>query len=296
MFLLLAALLMLFLPDPWNLVAGLVSLVLGAGEIVFWERRVRRHPVQTGIEKLVDATGVVTQPLAPVGQIRVLGELWEARAPEALEVGRRVRVKAVRELTLEVESTDHGPERAAAGLCAVALLVAVVLAVAGCGGNGGSSESEDYANDVCSSISTWVTDVQNTIQSLTDAGLATSREDIQNAFDETKNATDTLVNDLEAAGPPETDDGRQAQSELESLATTLRQQLDVIEQALNSGGGVTAIAATVSTAVSTAANAVNTTYQNLKGLDPAGELADAFTNSDECKSLGDQLENIRSGS
>jgi membrane protein implicated in regulation of membrane protease activity len=296
MFLLLALLLLLFLPDPWNLAAALVSLALGAVEIVFWERRLRRRKVETGVENLVGATGVVTQPLAPVGQIRVLGELWEARAAEELEVGRRVRVKAVRDLSLEVESADRGPERAAAGLGAVALIVAVVLALAGCGGDGGSSASEDYANDVCSSLSTWVTDVQNTIQSLTDAGLATSREDIQNAFDETKNATDTLVNDLEAAGPPDTDDGRQAQSELDSLATTLRQQLDVIEQALDSGGGVTAIAATVSTAVSTAANAVNTTYQDLKGLDPAGELQDAFTNSDDCKSLAEQLENIRSQS
>jgi hypothetical protein len=175
----------------------------------------------------------------------------------------------------------------------VPLVLATVVVLAGCGGDGPSA-SEEYANGVCSSLSAWVTDVQNTVQSLTDAGLATGREDIQAAFDETKNATDTLVNDLEGLGPPETEDGQQAKSELDGLATQLRQQLDVIQNALDSGGGVTEIAATVSTAVSAAANAVNTTYQDLKGLDPAGELGDAFENGDDCNSLEDQLAEIGS--
>ena len=50
------------------------------------------------------------------------------------------------------------------------------------------------------------------------------------------------------------------------------------------------IAGTVTTAVSTGANAVNMTYQNLRQLDPAGELREAFESSDECGSLEDQLE------
>jgi methyl-accepting chemotaxis protein len=174
----------------------------------------------------------------------------------------------------------------------ILVLVAVGL-LAGCGGDG-SSASEDYANGVCSSLSTWVTDVQETIQSLTDAGLATSREDIQQAFDQTKDSTDQLVEDLEAQGPPDSDDGRQAKRELDELAAELRRQLDAIQQALDSGGGVTAIAAEVSTAVSAAANAVNTTYQDLQGLDPAGELSDAFQNSEDCQALGDQLNEIGS--
>jgi phage-related protein len=174
-----------------------------------------------------------------------------------------------------------------------ALVLATVVLLAGCGGDE-SSASEEYANSVCSSLSTWVTDVQATIQSLTDAGLGTSREDIQSAFDETKNATDTLVNDLEQAGPPDTEDGQAAKEMLDGLATQLQQQLDVIQRSLDSGAGLTEIAATVSTAVSAAANAVNTTYQNLQGLDPAGELRDAFENSDDCNALGDQLAEIRS--
>jgi membrane protein implicated in regulation of membrane protease activity len=289
-FLLLALLLFLVLPYPWSLAAALVSLILFAIEVLFWERRVRRRKVTTGVENLVGASGVVTGELAPVGTIRVLGELWEARANEKLPVGTRVRVTAVHDLTLEVEPANDHSLLGGARLGPAAVLL--VLALAGCGGDD-SSASEDYANDVCSSLSTWVTDVQETVQSLTDAGLAITRQDIQTAFDDAKESTDTLVSDLEQLGPPETEDGEQAKSELDELGTELRQQLDAVEQALASGGGATAIAAEVTTAISAAANAVNTTYQDLQNLDPAGELRDAFEDSDDCNSLGDQLEDIR---
>jgi hypothetical protein len=201
----------------------------------------------------------------------------------------------VRNLTLDVEPvTDRSGIGARVGGTAV-LVVAAVLALAGCGGDGGSSASEDYANDVCSNLSTWVTDVQGTVQSLTEQGLSVSRDDIQSAFDQTKESTDSMVNDLGQLGAPESEDGQKAKSELDDLGTELQQQLDTIEQAINSGGSVVSIAATVSSAVSSAANAVNTTYQNLQGLDPPGEMRDAFENSDECNSLGDQIADLRSG-
>ena len=175
------------------------------------------------------------------------------------------------------------------------LLLLAVLVLAGCGGDDGSSASEDYANSVCSDLSTWVTDVQGTVQNLTDQGLSITRDDIQQAYDDAKESTDTMVNDIQQLGPPETEEGTQAKSELDDLATELQQQLDVIEQAINSGGGLASIAATVTTAVSTAANAVNSTYQSLQNLNPPGELRDAFENSDDCNSLQDQIANLRSG-
>jgi methyl-accepting chemotaxis protein len=173
------------------------------------------------------------------------------------------------------------------------LLVLLALSLTACGDDD-QSASDEYANGVCSSLSTWVTDVQETVQSVTERGLAVSRADIQAALEETRDATGGLVNDLEELDPPETQDGEEARSELDELATQLREQVDVIEQALESGGSVTEIAATVSAAVSTAANGVNTTVRNLQELDPAGELQDAFENSDDCESLRDQLAEIGS--
>jgi membrane protein implicated in regulation of membrane protease activity len=292
MFLVLALLLLIFLPYPWNLAGALASSLVGAVEVLFWERRMRSKPVRTGHEALVGATGEAVAPLAPLGQVRVKGELWQAHSSTPIERGARVEVVAIDDLRLEVRPADSGSGRPRAAGSA-GLTVLLVLALAGCGGDDASA-SEDYADGVCMSLSTWVTEVQETVQSLTDAGLATSREDLQASWDETKDATETLVNDLEQLGPPETEDGEQVKSELDALVTELTQQVDAIEQALNSGGGVTAVAAEVSTAISAAANAVETTYQDLRELDPAGELREAFEDSDDCDALEEQLDEIGS--
>ena len=108
MFLLLALVLFIVLPSPWDVIGGLVSLALGILEVVYWQRRVRRQKVQTGVGTLVGATGEVTDALAPSGHVRVLGELWEARSSSELPAGSRIRVVAMHGLALEVEAID-GP-------------------------------------------------------------------------------------------------------------------------------------------------------------------------------------------
>jgi membrane-bound serine protease (ClpP class) len=106
MFLLLGLVLLIFLPSPWNLVGAFVSLVLFLGEVMFWQRRTRGRKVQTGSESLVGATGVVTRALDPSGQVRVLGELWEARSASPLSEGTPIHVRAVRGLVLEVSESE----------------------------------------------------------------------------------------------------------------------------------------------------------------------------------------------
>jgi membrane-bound serine protease (ClpP class) len=114
MLLLLALLLLIFLPSPWNVIGGLATVSFGVFEVVYWQRRMRREKVQTGVENLVGATGEVTERLDPSGKIRVLGELWQAHSSSELPPGSRVRVVAVRGLTLEVETAD--PPTSAASL------------------------------------------------------------------------------------------------------------------------------------------------------------------------------------
>ena len=109
MFLAIALLLFLILPDPWNVVGGLVSLACGVVEITYWQRRMRRVKVATGAENLIGATGEAATPLAPVGQIRVLGELWQARASSDVPLGTSVRVVGMTGLTLDVEPVDSAP-------------------------------------------------------------------------------------------------------------------------------------------------------------------------------------------
>lgn len=107
MFFVLALLLFIVLPSPWDVIGGLAGIALGVFEVAYWQRRMRRQKVQTGVENLIGATGEVTEPLAPSGHVRVLGELWQARASSELPRGSRVRVVALHGLALEVEAIDE---------------------------------------------------------------------------------------------------------------------------------------------------------------------------------------------
>ena len=106
MFVALALVLFLVLPDPWDVIGALASLACGIVEITYWQRRMRRVKVETGVENLIGSIGEVTDALAPVGHIRVLGELWQARASSDVPRGTSVRVVAVNELMLDVEPVE----------------------------------------------------------------------------------------------------------------------------------------------------------------------------------------------
>jgi membrane protein implicated in regulation of membrane protease activity len=293
MFLLLALLLLIFLPSPWNLIAGLSCGALGVGEVLYWQRRMRRRKIVTGVENLVGATGEVTEPCAPLGQVRLQGELWEARSASELRRGTPVRVVAVQGLTLEVEPMNDalGSNVMRAGSLVVALVVA--LALAGCGG-GDEDPAEDWASNVCSDLSTWITQVDDAVKSLTDAGLSIDEADVESALADVQNATNELGADLADLGPPETEGGEQAESELESLAAKLETQVETVQEAVESDGQGLSVATTVTSSISTATKEVQTTYENLQGVDPGGELQDGFENADSCDSFREQLEDIGS--
>lgn len=64
----------------------------------------QRRRVVTGAEAMVGQIGEAATPLAPRGQIRVRGEIWQAQSAEPVPVGTEVEVVHVRGLTLEVRA------------------------------------------------------------------------------------------------------------------------------------------------------------------------------------------------
>lgn len=104
MLFLIAVLLAIFvLPQPWGLVAVAIGAALDIAEtgvFLWWSNR-RRALV--GVEALVGKTGVATDDLWPVGQVKVNGELWRARCKGGCDAGTAVVVRAVDGLTLEVD-------------------------------------------------------------------------------------------------------------------------------------------------------------------------------------------------
>jgi membrane-bound serine protease (ClpP class) len=65
--------------------------------------RAKRSKVRIGGDAMIGQIAVVTQPLAPCGQVMVNGELWQAESAAPAAKGEQVRVRGLRDLTLLVE-------------------------------------------------------------------------------------------------------------------------------------------------------------------------------------------------
>lgn len=103
MFFVVALVLLLVLPSPWDVAGFVLGLMCFAVEVVFWHRRVRSHRAVVGAQTLVGQLGTVVTPCRPDGQVRVGGETWAATCPAGAGEGDTVRVVERRRLTLVVE-------------------------------------------------------------------------------------------------------------------------------------------------------------------------------------------------
>ena len=93
----------LFIPWPWSLVVVLCAAIAEIGEVVWGRRLARRWRPKTGPSTMVGKTAEVVVPCRPSGQVRVHGELWEARCAAGADIGDEVRITALEDLTLVVE-------------------------------------------------------------------------------------------------------------------------------------------------------------------------------------------------
>ena len=104
MILLLSLLLGIFvLEEPWNWVVVAVGATLEIAEtglFVWWSKR---RKAAVGAETLVGRRAVVSVDCRPHGQVRVAGEIWQARCDAGADVGDAVVVREVRGLMLVVE-------------------------------------------------------------------------------------------------------------------------------------------------------------------------------------------------
>ena len=77
--------------------------LLETGETYLWFRWSRRRRAAVGVEALIGRAGVATTDLWPEGQVKVDGELWQARCEGGADAGTRVVVTGIEGLTLTVE-------------------------------------------------------------------------------------------------------------------------------------------------------------------------------------------------
>jgi membrane protein implicated in regulation of membrane protease activity len=105
------ALAVLVVPSPWGLVLVVAAAVVDVLETVVltrWSRR-RRSPV--GLESLVGRRAVAVGRVAPTGQVRLDGEVWDAVSDAPLERGDDAVVVSVDRLTVRVRpASDAGDD------------------------------------------------------------------------------------------------------------------------------------------------------------------------------------------
>jgi hypothetical protein len=173
-------------------------------------------------------------------------------------------------------------------LLPAALLLIVAVMAAGCGSSE-SSEPEtaaDWANGVCTAVTTWTDSVKSAADPLRSGDI--SQDSLQSAADDVKSATATLESDLKDLGKPDTESGQEAKDAIDQLSSDLTTGTDAIKDAVDgvsSISGIVGAVATIGTTLATMQSQVTTTYTTLKGLDAKGELQDAFEQASACQQL-----------
>lgn len=90
------------LPPAWRIPVVLAGGAIDVGESMFWIWLSKRRRPSVGVETLLGARATVVTPCRPLGQVRVQGELWQARCDEGADPGDGVQVESVDGLTLTV--------------------------------------------------------------------------------------------------------------------------------------------------------------------------------------------------
>jgi uncharacterized protein YoxC len=165
------------------------------------------------------------------------------------------------------------------------LSVAAVLA-AGCGGDD-ESATVGWADDVCSAITTWTDSISSATESLR-AADGDVEDRVETAVHDVKDATNSLADDLEGLGRPDTEAGGEAEAALDTLADDVQQGIETIEGATDDVSGASEALSAVSTisgTLVTMGEQVSSTFDELEQLDASGELETAFEEADSCADL-----------
>jgi hypothetical protein len=181
-----------------------------------------------------------------------------------------------------------GSRRHYVGASLLALVAALALLAAGCGGQSSDQKAnEAYANSVCSSIADWGTQIKD-IASNFSGGI--SQASLQSKVAQAESATKSLATEIKAVTPPNTSDGQAAKQQLDQLSSDLKTTVDAAQTAVSgiqadaSASTVAAAAAALAPQVKSLSSSVQSTISALKSS--KGDLSSAFNSADSCKSLG----------
>jgi hypothetical protein len=166
----------------------------------------------------------------------------------------------------------------------------LVLSLAACGSGGntttaaGGVSTEQWANGVCSSFTTWKTSLENAKNGVTSQP---SPSQLRKAGRQIERATETLGQSLRKLGTPDTAQGEAAKKNLDTLATSMENGLNKLKQTLNSSpsgvAGTLSQISTITATLSGMASDVKLAGSNLKNVAPGADLEQAFHQAGACQ-------------
>lgn len=183
------------------------------------------------------------------------------------------------------------------GRAIVGAAAALAVSITGCSGSDnepseGSSNTETsaeaWADDVCTVISSWKGTVTGATSTLDDP-KDVSVNDFNDAVGSVISATETLVDEIAALGPPDTDAGAAALEQVSGLSESLESELAVLDDAFSADTAtiddLVTQTSTITQSVSTMITDVETTLDSVAELDGATELQDAFAGAGSCQQV-----------
>lgn len=180
------------------------------------------------------------------------------------------------------------------GFALLALLGALVLVAAGCGGDDGDDQEPPgtsaalaWADDFCSLVTAWTDELERIGRDVADLS-SLSRDTLRDAAADAEDVTDSFLDDVRDLGEPETESGDEAEALIDDLVDTLESEKQRIEDAIDDISGITGITSAVSTvagSLTTMLQELERTFDELRELDATGELESAFEDAPACDEL-----------
>jgi hypothetical protein len=171
------------------------------------------------------------------------------------------------------------------------VVISLALMAAGCGGGDDESSAtpvDDWAEGFCTAITTWTGQLEQAVKPLRNLS-SVSRDKVEQAGAEIRTATDQFTDDLQGLGTPETDAGDEARQAVDDFKTTIDDDLDDIEQAVEGTSGVTGIkdaVTAITSSLTSMQQAFNKMVKSIRTTDSERKLRTAFEEADACGTIG----------
>jgi hypothetical protein len=174
----------------------------------------------------------------------------------------------------------------------VAIVIAAIAMRVSDDNSSDQQSASAWADSVCSSLATW----QASITAISDVSGGTPTADsVKQKLSDATTATQTLVDQLQALGPPELESGAALEQQLDSAATQIQSSFETLKKDAEDAADASSTADFIQGLVALAPQfqallaTVQTTVDDLQNANVAAsskaELQQAFADSSSCQDL-----------